>query len=119
MYKGLSGRNVLRYTVDFKIFGPVQSTEISNGSSATERRENISCLRKEEKDLIMRGRVRYIEKVKDVAQISKVRLTVGTCSGTGKDDYGFLVKLNTIWEESVILKFLVLVFKMACCTYFF
>ena len=67
----------------------------------------------------MRNRNRNIDKVKDIRKIfSKVR-TAGTCSGTGKAPYEFLVKLITIWEESVILKFLVLVFKIACCTYLF
>lgn len=45
-----------------------------------------------------------------------MRLIAGTGSGTGKDAYEFLVDLITIWEESVILKFLVLVFKI--CIFF-
>lgn len=55
--------------MDLKIFGPVQSTEISNRSSAAEEKQKISFLWKEEKDLIMRGRIRYIEKMKGLHRI--------------------------------------------------
>lgn len=65
----MSGRNLLRYTVDLTIFGPVQSTEISNRSSAAEEKQKISFLWKEEKDLIMRGRIGYIEKMKGIHRI--------------------------------------------------
>ena len=77
-----------------KIFGPVNVTVFNkNTKSNVDRNNNIETIWKEEKELMIRGRNRIIEKVKDIRQNFSKAVTTGTRSGSGKLVYEFFDKL--------------------------
>ena len=80
--------------VDVKIFGPVNVTDFNeNTKSNVDQNKNIETIWKEEKEPMIIGRNRIIDKVKDICQnVSKV-VTTGTRSGSGKIVYEFFDKL--------------------------
>ena len=61
---------------------------------------------KEEKELIIRGRNKIIEKVKDILQNVSKAVTGTRSSGSGKIAYEFFDKLVTIWGGSANKKLL-------------
>ena len=80
--------------VDAKIFGPVNVTDFNeNTKSNVDQNKNIETIWKEEKELMIRGRNRIIEKVKDIRQNFSKAVTTATRSGSGKTVYEFFDKL--------------------------
>ena len=67
-----------------------------NTKSNIDRNKNIETIWKEEKELMIRGRNRTIEKVKDIRQNFSKAVTTGTRSGSEKIVYEFFDKLETI-----------------------
>ena len=87
--------------VDVKIFGPVNVTHFNkNTENNVDQNKNIEIFWKEEKELMIRGRNRIHEKVKDIRQNFSKAVITGTRSGSGKIVYEFFDKLVTIWEGS-------------------
>ena len=95
MYKELRELMAKIYQdVDVKIFGPVNVTDFNeNTKSNVDQNKNIETIWKEEKELMIRGRNRIIEKVKDIRQNFSKAVTTGTRSGSGKLVYEFFDKL--------------------------
>ena len=95
MYKELRETMAKIYQdVDVKIFGPVNVTDFNeNTKSNVDQNKNIETIWKEEKELMIRGRNRIIEKVKDIRQNFSKAVTTGTRSGSGKIVYEFFDKL--------------------------
>ena len=95
MYEELRESMVKIYQdVDVKIFGPVNVTDFNeNTKSNVDQNKNIETIWKEEKELMIRGRNRIIEKVKDIRQNILKAVTIATRSGSGKIVYQFFDKL--------------------------
>ena len=106
MYKELRESMAEVYQdVDVKIFGPVNVTDFNeNTKSNADQNKNIETIWKVEKELMIRGRNRIIEKVKGIRQNFSKAVTTGTRSGSGKIVYEFFDKLVTIWGGSANTK---------------
>ena len=91
--------------VDVKIFAPFNVTDFNgNTKSNIDQNKIRETICKEDKELMIRGRNRIIEKVKDIRQSFSNAVTTGTKSGNGKIVYKFFDKLVTIWGGSANTK---------------
>ena len=106
MYKELrESMTEIYQDADAKISGPVNVTDFNeNTKSNADQNKNIETIWKVEKELMIRGRNRIIEKAKDIRQNFSKAVTTGTRSGSGKIVYEFFDKLVTIWGESANTK---------------
>ena len=82
MYKELRESMAESYQdVDVKIFGPVNVTDFNeNTKRIDQNKKYIKMIWKKEKELMIRGRNRIIEKVKDIRQSFAKAVTYGTRS---------------------------------------
>ena len=81
MYKELRESMAESYKdVDVKIFGPVNVTDFNENTKSIDQNKNIKMIWKKEKELMIRGKNRIIEKVKDIRQSFAKAVTYGTRS---------------------------------------
>ena len=102
MYKELrESMTEIYQDVDVKIFGPANATDFDeNTKSNVYQNKNIETNWKEEKELMIRGRNRIIEKVKDICQnFSKAVTQLGLGQEVERLFMSFLINQRLFVED--------------------